>query len=166
MSSLARTLLVITRGGVVDEVFCAGAIRATLVDYDAEDEADAVMIPQRVGRSRPAVVSEDVQTENATRVREVVRVLPAPEDGDEAHEEANPGETQALIVVAGGVVQNVVTDRPLRLILVDHDIDGLDEDEETELVTLPRGRAMADWSGVEVDPAEVQRMQAIWSAQD
>lgn len=165
MSSLARTLLVITRGGVVDEVLCMGAIRATVVDYDAEGEEDAVLIPQRVGRARPAIVSEDVQVENADRVKEMIRVLPTPEDDGKAHGDATPGQAQAMIVVEGGVVQNVVTDRPLHLILVDHDIDGLDEDEEAELVTLPRGRAMADWSSVEVDPAEVHRMQALCSAQ-
>lgn len=163
------TLIVCTAGGGVDEVFSAGLVEATIVDYDTEEvsDEDTFAIPQspRHTRTEPAIIHQNVNSDEPARVRQTLAALPA-YDGPDVDPSTAP--VRALIIVSGGVVQNVLTDRPVRLVEVSYDEDELDEADEDALIELPqangqRARGLADWSSPEINAAEVEVLCAVWT---
>jgi hypothetical protein len=162
-ASTSPLLVVMTRGGTVSEVLSTGAVAATVIDYDTDgvNDLDTVAIPQGNGTSAPALIRLQANTDQPDRVAHLVAVLP-PEDREEAIAEPDR-PVRALIIMEGGVVQNVVTDHPLRLIEVEYDLDGLDETAESDLRAIPQDTGaprsgLADWTSPEVNPDEVDRL--------
>jgi hypothetical protein len=65
---------------------------------------------------------------------------------------------RAVIVIEGGLVREVITDRPLDVIICDYDIEGC-EDEEISIIDHPYGRYEAKVYSIEesVDGEGIER---------
>jgi hypothetical protein len=60
-----------------------------------------------------------------------------------------------VIVLEGGVVQNVLTDEPTEVTVVDYDTEGAEENEITKV--LGNDAVVAVWDA-EVNPEEIERI--------
>ncbi len=66
-------------------------------------------------------------------------------------------EAKVVIVVQGGLVQNVVTSEPCKVVIIDYDVDGTMDDE---LVNVPQNDGTVTLANVYQDPPQVDSEMA------
>ncbi|MNP09310.1 hypothetical protein D3C76_1014120 [compost metagenome] len=76
--------------------------------------------------------------------------------------------SKIVIVLEGGLVQNIVAEEPVEVLVIDYDAEGADEDEITAVPQDNGGTADAVLSlrEVEVNPTEVAELFALGSEQE